>query len=375
MIQTTIGYDATPLIGNRVGIGNYTGRLIAALLEANPQWQYWLYSNRPLGELEPALSNAVQVGGYLSRSRWLWIQLMLPKLIDRSQVDLFHFTNGLAPLWQRKPFILSIYDASLYLYGRYHPRARLLAMRLLLPLAARRAKAIITSSESARKDLLRVLSLPEEQVTVIYGAAPDNYERVNDKVKLEAVKKKYRLPEEFLLYVGTLEPRKNLVRLIRAHRQILSKGYSHELVMVGPWGWSMNGFCRLIDDLGLRNKIHFLGYVPAEDLPGLYSLATVFVFPSLYEGFGLPPLEAMACGTPVLSSNNSSLAEVCADAAYLVDPQDEDGLAEGMMDLLDDSERRFELGWLGSQRAKEFSWERAAEETLTVYRNVLGSSQ
>jgi len=172
-----------------------------------------------------------------------------------------------------------------------------------------------------------------------------------------------------------LEPRKNLARLIRAYRRLRLNGYSHELVVVGPWGWSMNGFCRQIEELGLKDMIHILGYVPTEDLPGLYSLATVFVFPSLYEGFGLPPLEAMACGTPVLSSNNSSLAEVCADAAYLVDPQDEDGLAEGMMELLADRERRIELSRLGRRRARQFSWARAARETIAVYRQVLESSR
>jgi glycosyltransferase involved in cell wall biosynthesis len=287
---------------------------------------------------------------------------------------LCHFTNALAPVVQPTPFVLTIHDASLFLFSNYHPRARLMTIRAILPVIARRAAAVITVSEHARRDLVRVLGLPGEKVHVVQEAAPASFRPVTDGARLAGLRRKYGLPEEFILYVGTLEPRKNLGRLVRALKRVREEGRRHHLVMVGEVGWMMEGFAQEIEELGLEDVVHLTGFVPTEDLPGLYSLATVFAFPSLYEGFGLPPLEAMACGTPVLTSNNSSLAEVCGEAAYLVEPQDEDALVEGLRRLLGDAELRLELARRGVERARSFSWERAAEETAAIYSQVLGRS-
>jgi glycosyltransferase involved in cell wall biosynthesis len=273
-----------------------------------------------------------------------------------------------------KPYVLSIYDATLFLYSRYHPRTRLLAIRMMLPFAVRRASAVITISQSAREDLQRILKIPQEKLHVVYGAAPEHFAPVHSPEKLAQIRDKYKLPEQFLLYVGTLEPRKNLTRLVRAFSRLKKQGQPHKLVLAGPLGWSMNGFQKQIEELNLGQSVQMLGYIPDEDLPGLYSLATVFVFPSLYEGFGLPPLEAMACGTPVLSSQNSSLSEICGDAAYLVDPLDEDSLFEGLQRVVTDKNLRQELEEFGRKRAAEFSWERAARETAAVYDMVLKNS-
>jgi glycosyltransferase involved in cell wall biosynthesis len=370
----TIGVDATPLLGERSGVGNYTARLLAAQLKIAPEREYLLYSNRPLENLEPGLKRAKAVPGYMPRSRWLWMQLTLPRLISQTKPDLCHFTNALAPLWVRKPYVLSIYDATLFLYSRYHPRTRLLAIRLMLPLAVRRASAIITISHSARQDLQKILKIPNEKLHVVYGAAPTHFEPVTNPERLDQIRRKYQLPDQFLLYVGTLEPRKNLSRLVRAFGRLKKQGQPHKLVLAGPWGWSMNGFQQQIEQLELGDAVQMLGYIPDEDLPGLYSLATVFVFPSIYEGFGLPPLEAMACGTPVLSSKNSSLAEICGDAAYLIDPLDEENLVDGLRRVLEDKNLQKKLGENGRKRATEFSWERAARETTAVYDLVLKNS-
>lgn len=367
----TVGVDATPLLGERSGVGNYSARLLAAQLRTEPERNYLLYSNRPLEKLEPSLANAQRIPGYLPNSRWLWMQLMLPRIISRTNPDICHFTNALAPLWLNKPYVLSIYDATLFLYSRYHPRTRLLAIRLMLPMVARRAAAVITISQSARNDLVQILKIPAEKIHVVYGAAPDNFGQVKDSDELARIRQKYELSEHFLLYVGTLEPRKNLDRLVRVFGRLKAAGQPHKLVLAGPWGWSMDGFYQQIEELGLKESVQMLGYIPAEDLPGLYSLATVFVFPSLYEGFGLPPLEAMACGTPVLSSRNSSLAEICGDAACLIDPLNEESLFEGLMRILGDENLRKEMGQFGRKRARQFSWERAARETTAVYDKVL----
>lgn len=371
-MSTTIGFDATPLLGQRSGVGNYTGQLLTALLELQPEWRFLLYSNRPLSELEIQLHKARQMEGYFTQSRWLWLQFMLPTIIRRSQPHLCHFPNGLAPLLLPSPFVLSIHDATLFLHRRYHPLTRLLAIRLMLPLVARRAAAVITMSQSARTDLSRILRLPQDKVHVIYEAAPDHFSPLTDPVQREHLRQKYGLPEEFLLYVGTIEPRKNLPRLVNAFSRLQKQGFPHQLIIVGPWGWAMDDFEADIKRSTSNQHVRWLGYIPAEDLPGLYSLASLFVFPSLYEGFGLPPLEAMACGTPVLTSNNSSLVEVCQDAAVLVDPYDEDAIADGLHRLLSDADLRHEFSRRGLLRAKAFSWHRAARETAAVYEKILG---
>jgi glycosyltransferase involved in cell wall biosynthesis len=252
-------------------------------------------------------------------------------------------------------------------------------MRLLLPAVARRASAIIVPSFVARRDLLETLNLPQEKVYVIYEAAPEWFCHIEDQKLLNALRRKYNLPEEFVLFIGTLEPRKNLERLIRALAQVHRLGRRISLALVGQQGWHMEGhqghpgLQDLVRDLGLEPYVHYLGYVPTGDLPGLLSLTTVFAFPSLYEGFGLPAVEAMACGAPVLTSRNTAMAEICADAAYFIDPYNVDDIANGLEKLLTDSEYRHELSQRGICQAKRFSWSRAAAETVDVYNQVLST--
>ena len=366
-----VGIDANPLLGHRAGVGNYTARLLAAMLELGRDWDFLLYSNRPLGQLEQPLAAATPVPAYFSYSHWLWMQLVLPGIIDRSGPELLHYTNSLAPLRRSRPYVLTVHDASLFLHSRHHPKARLLTVRSILPYVARRASAIITMSHNARRDLVKVLGLPKERIEVIYEAAPGSFHRNLDQAYRSAMRSKYGLPDRYLLYVGTLEPRKNLARLIRAFWRLRQQGFRYQLLLVGPSGWHMNGFDSEIEQLDLQDSVRMLGYVPAEDLPGIYALASVFVFPSLYEGFGLPPLEAMACGVPVLTSNNSSLAEICGEAAHLVNPRDEEELAAGLRDLLRDPEWRADLVRKGRRRARDFSWTKAARQTMALYERVL----
>lgn len=366
-----IGFDGTPLLGQRSGVGYYTSRLLGALAELHPNWAYYLYSNRPFNGLEPELCHTQKVVGQFSHSRWLWMQLVLPSLIHKSGVQLCHFTNSLAPLWSNTPFVLTIHDASLFLYSQYHPRSRLLAMRSLIPLLARRAAAIITVSEQSRTDLQRILKLPNPNLFVIHEAAPATFQPVTQLERQKSIIQQYQLPARYILFVGTLEPRKNLYRLVRAFAQLRQKGFDHHLVLVGSFGWLMDSFLVEIHRLGIEKVVHYLGYVPLDVLPTLFSCAELFAFPSLYEGFGLPLLEAMACGTPVLTSNRSATAEVCADAAWLVNPEDEQEIAAGLAHLLSNPAQREELRYKGLARAGQFSWQRAAQETAKVYEYIL----
>lgn len=370
-MRRSVGIDANPLLGERAGVGNYTGRLLAAMLEHGRDWEFLLYSNRPLGRLEKSLATASPVEAYFARSHWLWMQLFLPGIVAGSEPDLLHFTNSLAPLKMSRPYVLTVHDASLFLHSQHHPKARLLTVRLILPLIARRADAIVTMSNNAKRDLVKALRLSPEKIEVIYEAAPRSFHREPDPEYQLAVRKKYGLPDRYLLYVGTLEPRKNLSRLLRAFWRLRQQGFRHQLILAGPNGWHMNGIFAEIERLELQGSTRMLGYVPVADLPGLYSLASVFVFPSLYEGFGLPPLEAMACGVPVLTSNNSSLAEICGDAAHLINPLDEAEIAAGLRALLEDPDWRTELGRRGRRRSREFSWSEAAAQTMALYERVL----
>ncbi len=367
-----IGFDGTPLLGQRSGVGYYTSNLLAALMEVEPHWEYLLYSNRPLNGLEPPLPLAQKADQrYFSRSRWLWMQTILPSTIRQSRPHLCHFTNALAPLRQPVPYVLTIHDASLFVYGEYHPWARHLTMRLMLPTIASRAAAIITVSHHSRREIIHHLDLDPAKIHVVYEAAAEAFRPTHEPQELARVQQKYKLPAEFVLYVGTLEPRKNLVRLLQAVKQGRDSGLPHQLVLAGGMGWMMDSFEDEVRALGMEEAVHYLGYIPTQDLPALYSLATVFAFPSLYEGFGLPPLEAMACGAPVLTSKSSSLAEICGDAAYLVDPHSVEDIAAGLQALLGDEALREELRCKGLERAAGFSWRRAARETGEVYRRAL----
>jgi glycosyltransferase involved in cell wall biosynthesis len=355
------------------------------VIDLTPSWNHQLYSNRPLEALETDLSRAEQVEGFLPSSRWLWMQLVLPRVIEREQPDLFHFTNALAPLSTTRPFVLTIHDASLFLYPRYHPWKRLAAMRTVLPVVARHAAAVITPTEVARRDVIRALDLPPGRVHVVHEAPPDTFHRVTDTATLRAVAERYRLPDTFILFVGTMEPRKNLERLVQALAVAHRHGRRLPLVLAGPLGWHMgdgdgNGhggshFSALVHDLGLQEWVRHLGYVPTEDLPALYSLATIFAFPSLYEGFGLPVVEAMICGAPVLTSRDSAMAEIAGDAAALADPGSVDELADVLIRLAASADYRESLSAAGLERSRRYSWSQAAAETLSIYSHVLQEAQ
>lgn len=363
-----IGIDYTPVLGNRSGVGYYTEQLVTHLVQAQPEWEFALYCNRPVERL--AVPQAMPAHRFSLRSRWLWMQLQLPNVIRQSQPDLCHFPNNSAPIKHVRPYIITIHDASLFLHSKHHPRSRLVALRLLLPLAARKASAIITLSEYARADLVRVLGLPPEKVHAIHLAVSDMFCPLHDAKVREHLRQKYDLPQQFILYVGTIEPRKNISRLIQAIGHLHQAGLCSPLLLVGPNGWLMNNLQKEVEQLGLNKFVRYLGYVPEEDLAGLYSLATVFAFPSLYEGFGLPPLEAMACGTPVLTSHHSAMEEVCGEAAWLVDPQNVEEIAAGLQVLLTDDDRRQQLREKGWNRVKQFTWEQTAQKTAVLYQQV-----
>jgi glycosyltransferase involved in cell wall biosynthesis len=226
-------------------------------------------------------------------------------------------------------------------------------------------------SESAKRDILRRYNLSPDRVHVIHEAAAPSFRPVLDQRVLERVRRQYGLGERIILSVGTIEPRKNLPQLIDAFAARRRTGdLRHQLVCVGPYGWRSRGIQARIDRLRVADAITFTGYVPFDDLPALYSLAEIFVFPSVYEGFGLPVIEAMACGAPVITGRTAALAEIAGGAIEHVDRLDADSLGEAMVALARSRARRDHLAGLGIERARAFSWNRAARETLEVYRQT-----
>jgi glycosyltransferase involved in cell wall biosynthesis len=366
-----IAFDGTTLRPGRTGVGYYTEHLLHHLAEQAPDDQLVVVSNRPVDTTRP-LPPRVRV----ATSRWraprmVWMQALAPRLLRQIEADVVHFTNGMVPLASTVPTVVTIHDMSLTLYPRYHPPRRVLLNRPLVDLAARRADAIITVSQSAKRDIVRLYGLSPDRVHVVHEAAAPSFRPVHDSYERERVRRKYGLADRFILYVGTIEPRKNLPKLIEGFASRKRSGdLPHQLVCAGPYGWLSRDLEERIERLQIDDAVRFTGYVPFEDLPALYSLAEMFVFPSIYEGFGLPVIEAMACGTPVVTGCVAALSEVTGGAVEQVDNLDAESLGTAMVGLARRPERRENLSALGVQRAHSFSWERAARETLNVYRHT-----
>jgi glycosyltransferase involved in cell wall biosynthesis len=369
-----IAFDGTTLTPGRTGVGYYTEHLLQHLareVESTGD-QLIVISNQPIDTARPLPPHVrVHQRSYFPL-RIGWMQFLAARVLDDVRADVAHFTNGMLPLGAGSARVVTIHDMSLRLFPNCHPARRLIINRPLLGVAARVADAVVTVSHSARRDLLRFHKLPADRVTVVHEAAGPGFEPIADRSRRARIRMRYGLPERFVLYVGAIEPRKNLPRLMEAFAIARSRGIPHELVCVGPYGWSSRDLYALVDRLGLRRVVHFTGYVPVEDLPVIYNLGEVFVFPSLYEGFGLPVIEAMACGTPVITANTSSLQEIAGDAAETVNPHDAAGLAALIVAVASDADRRALLRTRGLARAQEFSWARTAKQMLAVYNRAAG---
>lgn len=303
--------------------------------------------------------------------RILWEQFQLPRKLTRDGIGVLHGTVNALPVAWRGPSVVTILDLTfLVMPHAFNPGNRVY-LAWAVRAACRTAKRIITISEATRRDVVRLLRVPAQRVTRIYCGVDERFRPITDPGEIAAFRTQRRLPEQFILYLGTLEPRKNLSRLVQAYASLRRRGAtSYPLILAGGKGWGERAILAQIEDSGYADTIHCVGYIPEREIPLWYNAASLFVYPSEYEGFGLPPLEALACGTPVVTSNTSSLPEVVGDAGILVDPRDTDAIAEGMLRVLQDEALRTELALRGPARASRFTWQRMATETLAVYRAV-----
>ena len=373
-----IGIDATALPPQPVGAGNYIIQLVRALAEANFDVQLVIFAQKK----GPALIDLPEerwvewriVEDLSPGSRLVWEQTRLPSLVRSTKVDLLHSLHYTRPLRLPCASVVTFHDMTFFLFPQLHTWARRLFFPTAMRISARQADAIITVSESTRQDAIRLLAIdPGKIFTAQLGVDP-SFRTINDLGEKSRVIAKYNLPERFILYLGTIEPRKNLPILIRAYRQLLNSGTSHKLVLVGKYGWMYEDVLDLVDELGLEDKVFFAGYVPQDDLPLVYNLASLFVYPTIYEGFGLPALEAMACGVPVITSQIASLPEIVGDAGILIPVNNVEALSEAMSRVLGDSTLREKLIKDGQLRSTKFSWDRTAQLTWQVYMQVMKSS-
>lgn len=373
-----IGLDGIPLGEIKTGVGHYTFELAHALARIAPDDEFALvspfpYVATPDSESEQPLPpnlNVVQAKVDRVRRRRWW-SIGLPLYINRASFSLFHGTNYDVPLWNRCPTIVTIHDLSILLYPETHEAHLVRRARWRLPKMARAATMIITPSESVRREVGEHLGVHLNKVVAIPEAARRAFHQVPLAETVEA-RRRLKLEDDFILFVGTVEPRKNLLTLARALDEILrTTPLRPQLVIAGKEGWLTGELFAYLKSSEIQERVRFTDYVSDDDLRALYSSCRVFVYPSLYEGFGLPPLEAMACGAPVIASSNPSIKETVGDAARLVSPTDFRELAQSIIHVLTDSGERDYLSTSGLQRATQFSWERTATATLDVYREVL----
>jgi glycosyltransferase involved in cell wall biosynthesis len=376
-----IGIDAKVLSLQAGGIGRSALNLVRSCIQEaekrHPSMEFVLFSG-PQTRLDGFQGANWRVDQRFCKVDSSLIRLLfcIPTALREQRVDLFHGLDHLGiPLTGKVgTHIAAIHDVIPLLWPRFFT----LRHRLVVALASRRvrrqADLVITPSEATKADIVRRLQIAAERITVIPWGCEARFHPVGDPKRLAMVRRKYALPARYLLCVSTLEPRKNLMTLMHAYA-LLRGARQHDdvkLVMAGRRGWLYEDIFATVTALNLHQDVVFTGFVDDEDLPDLYRGAYLFVFPSLYEGFGLPILEAMASGVPVITSNTSSMPEVAADAAILVDPHTPEALAEGLRHLLSETELREDLKRKGLVQASRFSWETVAQKTLAVYATFEG---
>jgi glycosyltransferase involved in cell wall biosynthesis len=375
-----VGIDYTAAVRQVGGIGRYTRNLVRALAELGSENSYKLFVAGGWGAgdgLEAWPSNyrvhSVPFSERLMHIFWQRLRLPVPMQAVTGPLDLFHSPDFVLPPLGRTPAIVTVHDLSfLRVPDCYVPSFRQY-LEEAVTRAVRRADRILADSESTRRDLVELLGAEPDDVTVLYPGVESRFQPVRHTRALEKVRRRYVLPERFILSLSTLQPRKNFTGLVKGFRSLVSDGgfarrwADLHLVIVGEEGWMFEDIYAEVAKSGLEDRVLFTGFVRDHDLPALYSLAEAFAFPTWYEGFGLPVLEAMACGTPVVAAKNSSLPEIVGDAGVLVDAGDPEALGRALEQLLLDGVLRARLVGAGLEQAKRFTWQAAAKKLLTEY--------
>jgi glycosyltransferase involved in cell wall biosynthesis len=372
-----IALDGIPLTLPKTGVGHYTSELARAIAQAAPNQQLEVVAPSNLSPIQIDETNqapdnllfkSISVGP-LSRRWW---SIGLPRYLRKTQIELFHGTNYEVPLWRPCATVITIHDLSLLTLPEKQQRRRVARARVRLPIMARAADAVIVPSEAVKSETCERFKLHATKVFVVPEAARRFFEPASSD-EIAAVKARFGISDPFIFAVGTIEPRKNYLMLIDALVKVLKSrpDLNPQLVIAGACGWKSEEVLSRTETSPARERIVLSGYLTDVDLRALYSACAVSVYPSLYEGFGLPPLEAMACGAPVIASNIPSVAETVGPAACLLDPFDAQSWASNIIELIGNDEARSSLKAAGFKRVGQFSWHLAATKTLAVYEEAL----
>lgn len=368
-----IGIDARLSYHQPAGISRYTWYLLRALAQLNQHDEFVVYQHRK--HRDPLIDQA----NFRRRTLYAPVhrgleQLLLPIELFGQSLDLIHSTDFIPPLYSSVPAVITVHDLAFFHWPNFLTKDSA-AYYGQIDRAVRHARHIIVPSENTKQDLIGILGTPDKKISVIYEAANPSFAPLAVEPARRAMMAKFDIPSQYILFVSTIEPRKNVNGLLHAYRYLCDKYNIGEvgLVLAGSQGWLYEETMDLVQTLNLEKQTFFLGRVTDEDLHQLYVGARCHVHPAHYEGFGLPPLEAMACGTPTIVSNTSSLPEVVGDAALLINPADHEELAVAMHRLVTDDALHAELREKGLKRAACFSWETAASSTLEVYRKAISA--
>ena len=360
------------------GVSRYIFHLLGALPDVDQHNSYVVYANAdPMAVAAGGASNVRFSPSHLATERplqrILWEQSLLPLLARRDRLDVLHAPVNISALLPTAPTVVTVHDLSFLRFPQRFVPAKRHYQTVFTRATVAQARRVIAVSQSTKDDLVRLLRVPEEKISVVYEGVDEAF-HPRSAQDVEAFRQRLDLPEHFLLHVGSLEPRKNLPLLIRAYHRLRQRGVTDwPLILAGAKGWLYDDIFRQVQELGLGDAVRLPGFVLYEELPLWYNAADLFVYPSQYEGFGLPAVEAMACGTPVVVSAASSLPEVVGSAGLIVDcAHDEGPLAEALERMITQPELRERYKTAGLERAKAFSWTRAARETVAVYTRAAG---
>ena len=371
----TIGMDGRFLAEPSVGIGKYAANLIRSISSCDLHNTYIIFVAQPISNIM-FLSDRIKFVVLRAPNRSLWEQGVLPVALKRHHIDLYHCLGELGiPLLGKTVSVLTVLDIIPVLFQEFQSYRPNWVYKRILPRMIQKCQKVITISECSKNDIVNYLGVPADKVEVIYPGVEGFYRPIKDADRILKQLKKIGLdPGSYILYVGGLHPRKNLGALLEAFHGYLSKAKTRQifLVIVGQTSPYGDEIANQAKALGIQQRVLFTGHVDEEDLLYLYNGAKLFVYPSKYEGFGLPPLEAMACGCPVIVSKTSSLPEVVGEAGVYFNPEDKISLLEAMTQVLEKEALRTDLSERGLRRSSYFSWKKAAEKTLQVYESIAG---
>ena len=370
-----IGIDARMFGTGHAGIGQYTEELIRHVLINDPINQYLVFLVPKIITSFPILAaNLTKIKTAVPHYSWTE-QLWYPFILQGSKLDLIHYTSFNSPiLWRAVPSVVTIHDLTLWFFaGRTHRSWwRRWAHRFAVKRACYNAHEIIAITEATKQDIIKILGVDGDKITVVHEAVAERYKTISQSERIDEFKRKFGITKPYLLYVGQWRQHKNVVRLIRAFH-LLRRRYNldYQLVLAGKIDQKCPEVLQTIKQLGLKGEVVLTGYVPDADLPYIYNGAEIFVFPSLYEGFGLPPLEAMACGTPVAASRSSCMPEVLGEAAQYFDPLSIEDMVRAIAEVAKNYSLRQRLKAAGFKQVKKYSFDQMAKETIKVYQRAL----